>query len=79
MGIGNVNVARMVIDDINSKGGLLGRPVELFIEDSATDDDVARAGAAQLVGPTSMLSSGAFTARPARSSRCPWSTKAGMF
>ena len=23
MGIGNVNVARMVIDDINSKGGLL--------------------------------------------------------
>ena len=49
MGIANVNVAGMVIDDINSKGGLLGRPVELFIEDSATDDDVARAAAAQLV------------------------------
>ena len=26
MGIANVNVARMVIDDINAKGGLLGRP-----------------------------------------------------
>ena len=49
MGIANVNVARMVIDDINSKGGLLGRPVELFIEDSATDDDVAQAAAARLV------------------------------
>src|SRR6476469_7781397 len=49
MGIANVNVARMVIDDINAKGGLLGRPVELFIEDSATDDAVARAAAARLV------------------------------
>src|SRR5215831_19749728 len=49
MGIANVNVAKMVIDDINSRGGLLGRPVELFVEDSATDDDVARAAAARLV------------------------------
>ena len=49
MGIANVNVAKMVIDDINSRDGLLGRPVELFIEDSATDDDVARAAAARLV------------------------------
>src|SRR5690242_9380585 len=49
MGIANVNVARMVIDDINSSGGLLGRPVELYIEDSATDDAVAKAAAARLV------------------------------
>ncbi len=49
MGIANVNVAKMVIDDINARGGLLGRPVELFIEDSATDDDVAEAAAAKLV------------------------------
>src|SRR3954449_229396 len=49
MGIANVNVARMVIDDINAKGVLLGRPVELFIEDSATDDGVAQAAAARLV------------------------------
>ena len=39
MGIANVNVAKMVIDDINASGGLLGRPVELFVEDSATDDE----------------------------------------
>jgi hypothetical protein len=28
----------MVIDDLNDRGGLLGPPVELFVEDSATDD-----------------------------------------
>src|SRR3954463_16810155 len=49
MGIANVNLAKMVIDDINAKGGLLGRPVELFVEDSATDDIVAEAAAAKLV------------------------------
>ena len=49
MGIANVNVAKMVIDDINARGGLLGRPVELFVEDSATDDAVAEAAAAKLV------------------------------
>ena len=49
MGIANVNLATMVIDDINAHGGLLGRPVELYVEDSATDDDVARTAAARLV------------------------------
>src|SRR5881409_3623747 len=49
MGIANVNVARMVIDDINANGGLLGRPIELYVEDSATDDTVAGAAAARLV------------------------------
>ncbi len=38
MGIANANVAEMVVDDINATGGLLGRPLELFVEDSATDD-----------------------------------------
>jgi len=33
-----LTVAKMVIDDLNDRGGLLGRPVELFVEDSATDD-----------------------------------------
>src|SRR5919201_2760694 len=32
MGIANVNVARMVIDDINSQGGLLGRLVEADVD-----------------------------------------------
>jgi branched-chain amino acid transport system substrate-binding protein len=49
VGIANANVARMVIDEINAEGGLLGRQVELCLEDSATDDSVAAAKAAKLV------------------------------
>ena len=50
IGLANANVARMVVDDLNAAGGLLGRPVVLILEDSATDDDVAAAKAAKLVG-----------------------------
>ena len=49
MGIANANVARMVIDDINAKGGLLGRQIDLYLEDSATTDSVAEAKATKLV------------------------------
>ena len=49
MGIANANVARMVIDDINAKGGLLGRQIDLFVEDGATTDSVAEAKATKLV------------------------------
>jgi ABC-type branched-subunit amino acid transport system substrate-binding protein len=49
MGIANANVARMVIDDINEKGGLLGRQLELHLEDSETTDSAAEAGATKLV------------------------------
>jgi ABC-type branched-subunit amino acid transport system substrate-binding protein len=49
MGIANANVARMVIADINARGGLLGRPVDLYLEDSATTDSAAEAAATKLV------------------------------
>jgi len=49
VGIANANVARMVTDDINAQGGLLGRRLELFVEDSATIDSVAEAKATKLV------------------------------
>src|SRR3954452_25536036 len=49
VGIANANVAKMVINDINAKGGLLGRPLELCLEDSATIDSVAEAKATKLV------------------------------
>jgi urea transport system substrate-binding protein len=49
LGIANANVAKMVIDDINAKGGLLGRHVKLIVENSATTDSVAEAKAAKLV------------------------------
>jgi ABC-type branched-subunit amino acid transport system substrate-binding protein len=49
MGIANANVAKMVIDDMNAKGGLLGRQIDLYLEDSATTDSVAEAKATKLV------------------------------
>jgi branched-chain amino acid transport system substrate-binding protein len=49
MGIANANVARMVINDINTKGGLLGRQIDLHLEDSATTDSVAEAKATKLI------------------------------
>src|SRR3954451_3513685 len=49
MGIANANTATMVVDDINERGGLLGHPIELYIEDSATEDAPAAAAAAKLV------------------------------
>ena len=49
VGLANTNVARMVVDDLNADGGLLGRHLELHVEDSTTDDDVAAAKARKLV------------------------------
>jgi ABC-type branched-subunit amino acid transport system substrate-binding protein len=49
VGAANANVARMVIGDINARGGLLGRHLELRLEDSATNDAVAAAKATKLV------------------------------
>src|SRR6267154_1968864 len=49
MGIANANVAKMVINDINANGGLLGRKVDLCLEDGATIDSVAEANAIKLV------------------------------
>src|SRR6202011_1907312 len=49
LGIANANVAKMVINDINAKGGLLGRQIDLYLEDSATTDSVAEAKATKLV------------------------------
>src|SRR2546421_5846197 len=49
MGIANANVAKLVINDINAKGGLLGRKIDLYLEDSATTDSVAEAKATKLV------------------------------
>jgi ABC-type branched-subunit amino acid transport system substrate-binding protein len=48
LGIANANTARMVIDEINAMGGLLGRRVELILEDSETNDSVAAAKAEKL-------------------------------
>src|SRR4051812_22939957 len=49
MGIADANVARMVIDDVNAGGGLLGQQIELYLEDSETTDSAAAACATKLV------------------------------
>ena len=49
MGVANANIARLVIDDINATGGLLGQRVELHVEDSETSDSAAKAAAIRLV------------------------------
>jgi ABC-type branched-subunit amino acid transport system substrate-binding protein len=49
MGIANANVAKMVIDEINAKGGLLERQIDLYVEDSETTDIAAEAAATKLI------------------------------
>jgi ABC-type branched-subunit amino acid transport system substrate-binding protein len=49
MGIANANVADMVVHDLNEAGGLLGRPVRLIVEDSATEDHAAEVAATKMV------------------------------
>ncbi len=48
-GIGYANVATMVTDDINAKGGLLGRPIELYIEDTGSDERIGDGSVRRLI------------------------------
>jgi ABC-type branched-subunit amino acid transport system substrate-binding protein len=49
MGCAQANAAALVVDEINAAGGVLGRRLELILEDSATDDTEAAEKAAKLV------------------------------
>ena len=49
LGAAQANTAVLIVDEINASGGVLGRPVELVLEDSASDDEQAAAKAAKLV------------------------------
>ncbi len=49
MGIANANLTTMLVDDINARGGLLGRPVKVVIEDGETIDGVAKTRTAKLI------------------------------
>lgn len=61
-----------MIDDINAKGGLLGRHIQLFVEDGATIDSVAEAKATKLVEHDDVdVIFGGITAPRARPSRAP--------
>jgi len=49
LGIANANIAKMAIDEMNAAGGLLGRPLCLLLEDSATADSVAETKSRKLI------------------------------
>jgi ABC-type branched-subunit amino acid transport system substrate-binding protein len=49
LGVANANIAKLAIDEMNAHGGLLGRPLLLHLEDSATTDIVAGAKARKLI------------------------------
>ncbi|HET9719888.1 MAG TPA: substrate-binding protein [Solirubrobacteraceae bacterium] len=49
LGGAQANTAKLVVDEINATGGLLGRRIELLTEDGASDDARAAAAAAKLV------------------------------
>ena len=40
-GVPNANVAKMVVEEINAAGGLLGRPLQIFLEDTASNEQLA--------------------------------------
>jgi branched-chain amino acid transport system substrate-binding protein len=48
-GQANANVAKMVVEDINAAGGIIGRPLELHIEDTASNESVAVANVRKLI------------------------------
>lgn len=45
----NANVARLVIDDINAKGGINGRPLEMYLADTASNETTAVANVRRLI------------------------------
>ena len=49
MGVANANLMTMLVDELNAEGGLLGRRVDLIVEDGETVDSVAKARTAKLV------------------------------
>jgi ABC-type branched-subunit amino acid transport system substrate-binding protein len=48
-GNANANVARMLVKDINDAGGILGRPITLLIEDTASNESVAVGNVRKLI------------------------------
>ncbi len=48
-GVADANTAKMVVDEINAKGGLLGRQIQIFLEDSASTESVGVTKATKLI------------------------------
>ena len=48
-GNANANIAKLAMKEINAKGGILGRPIELYIEDTASNEATAVANVRKLI------------------------------
>jgi branched-chain amino acid transport system substrate-binding protein len=48
-GSSEINGARMALDEVNGKGGVIGRPLELIVEDAAANAGIAQQKAYKLV------------------------------
>src|SRR5690242_1245625 len=48
-GIPNWQVAQFTVDQINATGGILGQPIELFLEDTASDPKIAVGNVRRLI------------------------------
>lgn len=48
-GIANANIAKLVVDQINAAGGVIGRPLELYIEDTASNESIAVGNVRKLI------------------------------
>ena len=48
-GNANANIAKLVVEQINADGGVLGQPIELYIEDTASNESVAVGNVRKLV------------------------------
>src|SRR5947209_7727374 len=48
-GNANANTAKLVMKECNGKGGILGRPIELYVEDTASNESTAVANVRKLI------------------------------
>ena len=79
-GVPSLNAAKIVIDEINAKGGVLGRKVELVSQDDQCKPELATNAATKLISDKVVAVMGPICSGPTnaslriRSSSAPWPT-----
>ena len=49
VGLAGINTAKMIVQEFNDAGGILGRPVELYIADTATNESIGVANVRTMI------------------------------
>ena len=75
-GVPSLNAAKIVIDEINAKGGVLGRKVELVSQDDQCKPELATNAATKLISDKVIAVMGPICSGPTPSmgEMVPWST-----